>query len=84
MENEMGNKRARVTRGGRNPKHGKRKALHCAQTYSILIEAIITSKTSKAIGYIILYENHHHDTYTDVWNNKSWLQEEQDEHGHGK
>jgi hypothetical protein len=25
-----GNKRARVTRGSRNPKHGKRKALHCA------------------------------------------------------
>jgi hypothetical protein len=26
-----GNKRARVTRGSRNPKHGKRKALNCAQ-----------------------------------------------------
>jgi hypothetical protein len=25
MENGMGNKRARVTRGSRNPKHGKRK-----------------------------------------------------------
>jgi hypothetical protein len=31
-EKGTGNKRARVTRGSRNPKHGKRKALHCAQT----------------------------------------------------
>jgi hypothetical protein len=31
MENGRGNKRERVTRGSRNPKHGKRKALHCAQ-----------------------------------------------------
>jgi hypothetical protein len=30
MENGRGNKRARETRGSRNPKHGKRKALHCA------------------------------------------------------
>jgi hypothetical protein len=28
-ESGMGNKRARVTKGSRNPKHGKRKALHC-------------------------------------------------------
>jgi hypothetical protein len=32
MESGRGNKRARVTRGSRNPKRGKRKALHCAQT----------------------------------------------------
>jgi hypothetical protein len=32
MESWRGNKRARVTRGSRNPKHSKRKALHCAQT----------------------------------------------------
>jgi hypothetical protein len=32
MESGRGNKRARVTTGSRNPKHGKRKALHCAQT----------------------------------------------------
>jgi hypothetical protein len=32
MESRRGNKRARVTRGSRNPKHGKRKGLHCAQT----------------------------------------------------
>jgi hypothetical protein len=30
-ESGRGNKRARVRRGSRNPKHGKRKALHCAQ-----------------------------------------------------
>jgi hypothetical protein len=30
-ESGRGNKRARVTRGSRNPKHGKRKAEHCAQ-----------------------------------------------------
>jgi hypothetical protein len=29
-EKGRGNKRASVTRGSRNPKHGKRKALHCA------------------------------------------------------
>jgi hypothetical protein len=32
MESGRGNKRARVTRGSRNPKHSKRKALPCAQT----------------------------------------------------
>jgi hypothetical protein len=30
MENVRGNKRARVTRGSRNPKHSKKEALHCA------------------------------------------------------
>jgi hypothetical protein len=35
-EKGRGNTRARVTRGSRNPKHGKRKAaLHCAQTQQI-------------------------------------------------
>jgi hypothetical protein len=29
-ESGRGNKMARVTRGSRNPKHSKRKALHCA------------------------------------------------------
>jgi hypothetical protein len=31
-ESGRGNKRARVTRGSRNPKHGKKKALDYAQT----------------------------------------------------
>jgi hypothetical protein len=31
-DNGRGNKRTRVTRGSRNPKHGKRKAIHSAQT----------------------------------------------------
>jgi hypothetical protein len=32
MESGRGNKRAKLTRGSRNPKHGGRKPLHCAQT----------------------------------------------------
>jgi hypothetical protein len=32
MENGRGNKRASVTRGSRNSNHGKKEALHCAQT----------------------------------------------------
>jgi hypothetical protein len=31
-EKGRGNKRARVTRGSRNPKNGKKETLHCAQT----------------------------------------------------
>jgi hypothetical protein len=35
-ERGRGNKRARVTSGSRNPKHGKKKALHCALTWQII------------------------------------------------
>ena len=42
-ESGRGNKRARVTRGSRNPKHGKRKELHCAQN--------LADKLSKLLGH---------------------------------
>jgi hypothetical protein len=39
-ESGRGNKRARVTRGSRNPKHDKRKAQHCAQTKQIKLRKL--------------------------------------------
>jgi hypothetical protein len=43
-ESGRGNKRARVTRGSRNPKHGKRKAL------SVIVSIIIIDKKKQSDG----------------------------------
>jgi hypothetical protein len=40
-EQGRGNKRARVTRGSRNPKHGKREALHCAQSQQMKLRKLL-------------------------------------------